>query len=168
MVRFGATIAISPRVGEVRLDEVVHQVGDAHEFTVRVLDVAGVEREVHLTFTEKWAATSWRRELQCHRCSGPARVLQLVQGSALCRRCSPYMTNHHRRKNSAAWKTEGALADHLVRSLMNSPARTTSPGGPRRLALRLKQNTLARAARVLGDAQHLIKVVDSLAGDFNG
>lgn len=157
---FGAR-AISFRPGLVRLEDVLPQVADADAFEAVALDATGTRVTLEVQLTEKWAATSWQKQLQCGRCSCAARVLQVVAGIAICRRCRPERTAHHKHKNSSSWRSEGEIADELIRSLMKCPP-AKAHRRRQRLARRLKRNTLARAGSLLSDAQHLIKVVDNL------
>jgi len=162
MTSFGA-VATCVRVGEIRYEDVAQQVGGADLVTVRVLDHAGIERQVQLHFIEKWGGGgSWQRQLQCPRCSRPARVLAVHGGQAACGRCSPRRTAHHRHKNSRAWREEGSLADELARTVLrgNSSAGRSSM---KRLADRLREGSTARSALVHEQAMRLIRTID-LAG----
>lgn len=158
--RFGAS-AISSRVGQVRLDEVLLQVGNGDEVNVQVLDAAGRSSFVAVKYTRKWGGSSWRRELQCQSCLGPARVLQLLNGLCVCRKCHALPTAHHIHKNSSAWASEDGIADAIVR-LMMKPSTKARCCKRQRLAVQLRNNVLVRASNVITDAQSLIAAVDNL------
>jgi ribosomal protein S27AE len=123
-----------------------------------VLDEAGVEGQVHLGFTEKWGG-SWQRQLQCPRCSRPARVLAVHDGVAACGRCTPRQTAHHKHKNSRAWREEGSLADEIVRTVLRG-ASSAGSSSVKRLANRLKARSAARCAVAHEGATRLIRAVD--------
>lgn len=161
MLRIGAS-AISPRVGEVRLADIASQARDKDEVDVLVLDRAGAQHHVIVNYTTKWGATSWRKELQCHCCLGPARVLQLVNGLCLCRKCAPLPTPHHIHKNAAAWANEDGIADAIIRLTLKQPTNARRHR-KRRLVARLTENTLANASNVLANAQALIVAIDNLS-----
>lgn len=158
---FGA-VAISPRLGEIRLAEVASQVGDVEEFEVLVLDEMGCAQRLMVRLTAKWAATSWQKALQCHVCSSPARVLRVLGGAALCGRCLPRPTEHHRHKNNTAWSTEGALADQIIRGALDTSLSRPTRSRQKRLARQLKRNTLSRASALMGQAEALLRAVDNL------
>jgi hypothetical protein len=155
MTRFGANAA-SLRVGEIRLEDIVHQVGEARQFVVHVLDRAGVALQIHLRITEKWGG-SWQRQLQCPQCNRPARVLAVHEGSAVCGRCAPRRTAHHRHKNSRAWRHEGALADEVARAALRG---TSSRSRMRRLIGQLKERSLGGAEHARDDAMRLALAID--------
>jgi hypothetical protein len=157
MARFEA-IALSFRPSEVRLGDVVAQIGDARYFIVRMTDTLGTPREIHLELTEKWGG-SWRWELQCPGCLGPARVLHVNRDAALCRRCSPRLSPHQRHKRAGAWAAEGAIADRLIRTLLQG---TSSTPRVRKLAQQLKLNSLRRAAHVIERAESMVRAADAL------
>lgn len=115
--------------------------------------------KIHLRLTEKWGG-SWRREIQCHGCTRPARVLHVIGDSALCRRCAPQLTPQQRNKNRANWAREDALLNELVRK-MNVPANETQRR-QRTLAKTLRANTTRAARFVLDEAASLIAAVDAL------
>jgi len=150
------------RVNEIRLDELLAEAGDAEEFDVLVLDESGNESCVRLKYTEKFGATSWRKELQCQRCGGPARVLRIAHGLARCRQCFPVPTQHHRHKNATHWKEEGALADSIVRSISKSESTKKVRRARQRLAARLTRNALSNASRVIEQATRFVYMVDNL------
>lgn len=160
MTTIGAR-AVSFRVGEIRLADVRPQLGEIGQFIVRVLDNVGIERQVHLRFTEKWGG-SWQRQLECPRCGGPARVLAVHDGAAACGRCRSRRTGHHRHKNSRAWREEGSLADQITRAALRG---TSSAGrsSTKRLVQRLKDRSIASSAVAHDSATRLIRAVD-LAG----
>ena len=160
MLTIGASI-VSPRVGEVRLADIASQVCTEGPIDVLVLDAVGIRHHVIVEYTAKWAATSWRKELQCHCCLGPARVLQLVNGLCVCRKCLPMPTAHHVHKNAAHWANEGGIADAIVRLTMKPPT-SARWHRQRRLAAHLAVNTLASASNVMANAQSLISAVDNL------
>lgn len=157
-LRYGAT-AISYRVGQVRLDEVLPQAGKSDEVNVQVLDAGGRSNLVTVKYARKWGSTSWRCELQCQGCYGPARVLQLLNGLCLCRKCLPQPTAHHVHKNATAWASEDGIADAIVR-LMMKPSTIARHCKRQRLATQLKHNILANTSNVLADAQSLITAAD--------
>lgn len=151
--------AISFRPLQVRLRDVVEQIGAAREFTLHVLDGVGARRAVRLELVEKWGAGSWRWELCCRKCRGPARVLHLDGDSMACNRCSHYLTPHQRHKRASTWATEGALAEKLMRA--------ASSGGSsavlrKRVANQLRLNTSIRAASVIELAERMTRAADEL------
>ena len=160
MLRIGASI-VSPHVGEVRLADIASQVSVKDQVDVLVLDRAGAQHHVIVNYVEKWGATSWRKELQCHCCLGPARVLQLVNGLCLCRKCLPMPSAHHVHKNATRWTDEGGIADAIVRLTMKPPT-SARWHRKRRMAARLRGNTLAHASNVLANARSLIAAVNYL------
>ncbi len=157
MTSFGA-VATSFRIGEIRFEDVVRQVSDAEQVAVNVLDRRGLERQVHLRFTEKWGG-SWQRLLECPLCRRPARVLAVHDDSAACGRCRPRATAHHRHKNALAWRQEGALADEISRTVLRGTS-TRGSSSTKGLARRLKKRTLAQSTQVHDEALRLIRAVD--------
>lgn len=160
-VRFGA-VAISFRPGQVRLADVLAQVGVVDELTVRLVDLNGESREVHLRMTEKWSATSWRPALECPQCQAPAAVLRVQGEQVLCARCRPAHTAHHLNKNCRTWRDEGAIADRLVRSVLLGKGISSNS----RLARQLEVRSLARIELVGEQALHLVRTIDR-AGFIN-
>lgn len=152
--------AVSLRVGEIRLTDIAAQLGDAEEFTVRVLDSTGTEHEISLRWTSRWGHTAWRRELECPTCRSAARVLRLKEAHTVCGRCSPHLTAHHRYKNSARWRFEGASLDELLRSATNTRRPMNWPK-KNHAAARLRASAIADAAGTIETARDFIAVVDS-------
>jgi hypothetical protein len=162
-VRIGA-IAISPRPGQVRLLDVLPQVGDAEELVVRVVNLAGMEQAVQVRRTQRWGATSWRPALQCARCHGAATVLHLEDERAVCGRCVRLRSVHHRLKNCRAW-TEGHMtADAIVRLALRSRHPGPRSRQTQRLAGRLERETFAIAATAIELAGALTSRVDKAFG----
>ena len=83
MKSFEAT-AVSLRVGQIRLDDIAPQVGDAMSAEVIVVDLGGTVQHVPLTFTTKWSSRGWCRVFQCSRCHAPAQILQVEDNAGLC------------------------------------------------------------------------------------
>jgi hypothetical protein len=154
-------VAFCFRPGEVRLSEVLSQIGDADDFIARVVNHGGMERDVQVGFTEKWASRGWHRQLRCHGCSGPARILQQVGTAALCRRCRPELTAYHLHKRAGSWPFEGSLADEISRALLRGTSSKGVSSKTKRLATQLKRNSFQRAASVLEVAESLVRAVDN-------
>lgn len=146
------------RPGEIRLADLGVDREHMPRVLVRVLDQRGVDRVIECTFAEKWGATGWQRVLQCHRCGGPARVLRVMAEAALCRKCHPQRTEHHRRKNSRSWRTEGAVADSICRELLQHGELDSEL--LRRLATRLQTNATRRAEAILDVAMQRLDALD--------
>lgn len=157
MTSFGA-VARSFRVAEIRLEEVVRQVGDAQQFIVRVLDHGGAERQFELDFTQKWSGV-WCRQLRCPLCCRAARVLSVQGQSAVCGRCRPRRTAHHKYKNSSQWHAEGALADTFSRALLRGNS-SRAPSSMKQLTEHLTERSTARTAAAIDSAARLIQAVD--------
>jgi len=158
-------VAVSLRVAEIRLEDIVPQVGSAGHIEVVVVDASGAVQHVILTFTKKWAATGWQRAFECSRCTGPARLLHVVEGMGLCRRCNPLLTKHQRYKNSGSWTNSEKILDVLTRSVLKTLTRPNR-GKHRRLAARLVRNTLAGADAVLTQAHALVGAADTVIGSM--
>ncbi len=155
---FGA-VAYSFRPNEIRLDEVAHQVPDTDQFEVVTLDEWGNEQRVIVGFGQKWGARGWRRELQCNACTSTARVLHVVQGHAVCRKCFPLTTSHHLHKNSKAWQRHGAMVDKFLRSLLK-PGESAAIKGLARLLVKLKRNIFDDAKCVLRSVHWSLRVTE--------
>jgi hypothetical protein len=155
---FGA-IVCSFRPNEIRLEDIIAHVGDMDRIGVRVIDEAGQEQLITVTFGQKWGATGWRRELQCAACISTARVLHVAGGRAVCCKCWPVLTSHHRHKNAVAWQSEGAVLDKIIRSVLKWPAEK-SQQARRRLGARLVRGSSIRAIGVIEQAQRVIKGAD--------
>lgn len=162
-VRIGA-IAISPRPGQIRLGDVLLQVGAIEELTVRMIDAAGVEREVHVRMTQKWGASSWRPALQCLRCHRAAAVLHLEGEQTVCGRCTRVRSNHHRFKNCHAWASGDKMADAVARLALRGRSDGASQARLKRLGGQLKRRTLAEASIAVEAAERLALSVDKAFG----
>ena len=160
----GATVSFRPAL--IRLDDVVRDVRKASEFDVRLVDSTGALHVVRLRWGEKWGATGWRRELQCQGCVATARVLRLVHGRALCGRCWPVLTCHHRYKNSKYWRGQHDLLVVILRSL----ERPGSPGRRRhrrRLSAQVARASIAAATLPIAEALRLITLVDQILKEIH-
>jgi len=160
METFGASVS-SLRQGEIRIEDVLSQVGDLDTVEVLVLDRAGNTQHITVSLTDKWASTHWQKCLQCGRCHSPARVLLVDNGIGLCRRCHPHASAHHLHKNSTLWTGEGAIFDALLRSIMK-PQTEPRRRRQRKLTSSLKRNTLTNAVRTLDKAMQTIGAADTL------
>jgi hypothetical protein len=155
-------LAVSFRRAEIRWTEVAPQVGDADTIDVLVLDTWGIPQHITARCAQKWASNSWHREFACPACVHTARVLKVVNGIAVCRRCLPALSAHHRFKNCSNWTNEGAPTDEIIRSALKPKSTRRARRRRQRLAEQLKRNALSRAALVIEEAERLIKGVDSL------
>lgn len=158
MARIEAT-AVSFRPLQLRLKDVASQIGDAREFIVHVLDRAGTRHTVRIELIEKWGG-SWRWELRCQKCQGPARVLHLQGDFMACNRCSHYLTPHQRHKRASTWSSEGALADRLIKDVL---AGGSSKATLRRIAGQLERNATTESNEVLALARRFIDAASQLS-----
>ena len=153
--------AVSLRVGQIRLDDIAPQVGDAMSVEVVVVDLGGIVQHVPLAFTAKWGSRGWCRVFQCSRCHAPAQILQVEDNAGLCCRCCPRLTLSQRYRNSRSWGRADELLDKLTRSLLKAPTRALDVRH-RRIALRATKSALAQVAYVVDRARVLVKAVDTL------
>src|SRR5690349_13237576 len=116
--------AVSVRIGEVRLEDLLPQTDETETLTVLALDAHGVPVVLPLRFTSKWGG-SWQRALACPRCAGAARVLSITENVAACGKCWPRRTRQQQNKNSAEWGAEGKVADRLLRIVLAAPLSAT-------------------------------------------
>ena len=107
-------LATSFRRGEIRWAEVAPQVGNANTIEVLVLDKHGLPQRVTVRCAQKWASNSWHREFACPACVHTARVLKVVNGIAVCRRCLPAPSAHHRFKIAATGPMKVRLPTKLL------------------------------------------------------
>jgi len=153
--------AVSLRVGQIRLDDIAPQVGDAMSVEVVVVDLGGIVQHVPLAFTAKWGSRGWCRVFQCSRCHAPAQILQVEDNAGLCCRCCPRLTLSQRYRNNRSWGRADELLDKLTRSLLKAPTKALAIRH-RRMAVRVTKSALAQVAHVVERARALANAVDTL------
>jgi hypothetical protein len=149
--------AVSVRVGEVRLADLVHLAGCLPSLRVLALNDLGVPVVVDVAMIEKWSSGGWTLAFACPRCSSPARVLSIHNDAAVCGRCWRRPTRQARDKNRSDWH-EGQLADGLARGLLST--RTMNLPTPKGTARKLRKRSLARTGVCLALAVDAIRRAD--------
>jgi hypothetical protein len=121
-------VIISPRIGELRLDDVAPSVrsrlGVADELLVTVRSTTGAILVARVGLTTKTAGLRQHLELACLRCGRPARVLRVGPDDRLaCQRCCPRLTARQRERTTAYWcRFDGERTDRLVRLALRKGA----------------------------------------------
>lgn len=169
--------ARSVRVGELRLDDLIHLVGDSPSLTVLAINEQAAPLVVDVAMTKKWGGNGWTSAFACPLCGLPARVLsirtkQVTQSTTFvsssshiprnnhsngvaCGRCQRRPTLQARNKNRSDW-AEARLADTLVRGLLGNRAITPATATARTL----RRRSLARASACIDLAAAAIRTAD--------
>lgn len=149
--------AIATRPGEVRLEDLVAELGAElrqldHVDLVVLADGDEPPAVQCVALTEVRQGRGRHAAFACPTCATPCFLLVTDgQGGLRCRPCAQRRTAHQRHKNGRDWKERDRLEDKIVRVAL-ARGRPT-PGRAQRLRL-LAQDLLAR------DRARILRVID--------